>query len=219
MVRSWNFHKILGHKNTNLTQIPPRTETGLIAEGQHAVDWTTGYVAARLHLSLLTHKRVEFGLRRFHLRSPHPAKFKQPIQQLPKEMESGIVVAPNHNFRAKTTKPLTNLRPRSNCWENGAHQILQKTTAVPTELFAEKAAINFFKGYQKTRPLQEVFFADCPKTRMIRKHVCLPLLNNGKINAQLHFLQKAIYKSGEFTECQVSVISPSRVQFGETVCN
>ena len=176
-------------------------------------------MAACLNLSLLTHKRVEFGLRRFHLRSPHPAKFKQPIQQLPKEMESGIVVAPNHNFRAKTTKPLTNLRPRSNFRKNGAYQILQKTTAVLTELFAAEAVINFFKGCQKSRPLQEVFFPDWPKTRMIRKHVCLPLLNNGKITAQLHLQQKAIHKSGEFTECQVAVISPPRVQFGEIVCN
>ena len=169
-------------------QIPPRTETGLIAEGKHAVDWSTGSVAARLHLSLLTHKGVEFGLRRFHLRSPHPAKFKQPIQQLPKEMESGIVVAPNHNFRAKTTEPLTNLRPRSNCREDGAYQILQKTTAVPTELFAEEAAINLLKRCEKTGPLQKMFLSDCPKARVIRKQVCLPLLNNGKITAQLHLL-------------------------------
>ena len=169
-------------------QISPRTKTGLIAEGEHAVIWSTGSVAARLHLSLLTHKRVEFGLRRFHLRSPHPAKFKQPIQHLPKEMESGIVVAPNQNFRAKTTKPLANLRPRSICRENGAHQILKKTTALPTELFAEEAAVNLLKGREKTGPLQEVFFADCPKTRMIWKHVCLPLLDHGQIATQLHLL-------------------------------
>ena len=167
----------MGQESTNLMQIPPRTKTGLIAEGKHAVDWSTGSVAARLHLSLLTHKRVEFGLRRFHLRSPHPTKFKQPIQQLPKEMESGIIVAPNHNFRAKTTKPLANLRPRSNCRKDGAHQILRKTTAVPTELFAEEAALNLLKGREKTGPLQELFSADCPKTRMIWKHLCLPLLN------------------------------------------
>ena len=178
----------MGQESTNLMQIPPRTKTGPIAGGKHAVDWSTGSVAVRLHLSLLTHKRVEFGLRRFHLRSPHPAKFKQPMQQLPKKMESGIVVAPNHNFRAKTTKPLANLRPRSNCRKDGAHQILKKTTAVPTELFAEEAAVNLLKGGEKTGPLQEVFFADCPKTRMIWKHVCLPLLNYGQISTQLHFL-------------------------------
>ena len=200
-------------------QIPPRTKTGLIAESKHAVDRGTRSVTAHLHPSLLTHKRVEFSLRGFDLRSPHPAKFKQPIQQLPKEMKGRIIVAPNHNFRAKAAKPLTNLRPRSNFRQNGAYQILKETTAVPTELFAEEAAVDFLKRREKAGPLQKVFFTDCPKTRMIWKHVCLPLLNDGKITAQLHLLQKAIHKSGEFTECQVAVISPSRVQFGEVVCN
>ena len=178
----------MGQESTNFVKIPPRTKTGLIAEGKHAVDGSRGSVAARLHLSLLTHKRVEFGFRRFHLRSPHPAKFKQPIQQLPKEVESGIVVAPRHKFPAKTSKPLANLRPRSNCREDGAHQILKETTTVPAELFAEEAAVNLLKGRQKTGPLQEVFFADCPKTRTIWKHVCLRLLNYGQISTQLHFL-------------------------------
>ena len=176
-------------------------------------------MTATFHLSRLTHKRVEFGLRGFHLRSPHPAKLKQPIQQLPKEMEGRIVVAPNHNFRAEAAKPLANLRPRSNCREDGAHQILKETTAVLTELFAQEIAIHFFKGCQKTRPLQEMFFTDWPKTRMIWKHVCLPLLNNGQITAHFHLLQEAIHKPGEFTECQVAVISPSRVQFSEVVRN
>ena len=176
-------------------------------------------MTATFHLSLLTHKRVEFGFRGFDLWSPHPAKLKQPIQQLPKEMEGRIVVAPNHNFRAEATKPLTHLGPRSNCWEDGAHQILKKTTAVLTERFAQKVAIHFLKGCQKTRPLQEVFFTDWPKTRMIRKHVCLPLLDNGQFTAHFHLLQEAIHKPGEFAECQVAVVSPSRMQFSEVVCN
>ena len=211
--------KILEHKNTNFTQILPRKETGLIAEREHAVDWGTRSTTATFHLSLLTHKRVEFGFRGFDLRSPHPAKLKQTIQQLPKEMKRRIIVAPNHNFRAEAAKPLANLRPRSNCREDGAHQILKETTAVLTELFAQEVAIHFFKGCQQTRPLQEVFFTDWPKTRMIWKHICLPLLNNGQITAHFHLLQEAIHKPGKFTECQVAVISPSRVQFSEVVCN
>ena len=153
----------MGKQSTKLMQIPPRTKTGLTAEGKQAVDWSTGSVAARLHLSLLTRKRVDFGLRRFHLRSPHPVKFKQPIQQLPKEMESGKVVAPNHNFRAKTTEPLANLRPRSNCRKNGVHQILKKTTAVPTELFAEEAAVNLLKGRENTGPSKNCSSLIAPK--------------------------------------------------------
>ena len=133
-------------------------------------------------------------------------------------MESGVIIAPNHNFWAETAKPLANSRPRSNCREDGAHQILQKTTAVPTEIFAKEAAVNLFKGCQKTGPLQEMLFTDCPKTRMIWKHVCLPLLNDGQITAQLHLLQETKHKPGEFAKCQVAVISASRVQFSEVVC-
>ena len=57
-------------------------------------------------------------------------------------MESGIVVAPNHNLRAETAESLADWRTRSNCRKDGAHQILKETTAVPTELFAEKAAFD-----------------------------------------------------------------------------
>ena len=120
-------------------------------------------------------------------------------------MESGIVVAPNHILRAETTEPLANWRTCSNCREDGAHQILKETTAVPAELFAEEAAVNLLKGRQKTGPLQEVFFADCPETRMIWKHVCLPLR---KYSASLSVRDNT-----------QNVISPSRVQFGEVVCN
>ena len=137
--------KTLEHKNTNFTQILPRTETGLIAEGKHAVDWGTRSMTATFHLSLLTHKRVEFGFCGFDFRSPHPAKFKQPIQQLPKEMERGTVVAPNHSLRAETAEFLADWRTRSNCREDGAHEILKETTTVPMELFPEEAALDLFK--------------------------------------------------------------------------
>ena len=205
------FVKNWKRKNTNFAQILPRPKTRLVAERKHAVDWGTRSMTTTFHLSLLTHKRVEFGFRGLNLRSPHPAKLKQPIQQLPKEMEGGIIVAPNHNFRAEATKPLTNLGPRSNCRKNGAHQIFKKTTAVLAELLAQKVAVYFFKGCQKTRPLQQVLFTDRSKTRMIREHVCLPLFNNGQIAAHFHLLQQAIHKPGKFAECQVAVVSPSRM--------
>ena len=60
-------------------------------------------------------------------------------------MESGKNVAPNHNLRAKTAEPLANWRTRSNCREDGAHEILKEMTTVPTELFAEEAAVDLFK--------------------------------------------------------------------------
>ena len=67
-------------------------------------------------------------------------------------MESGIVVAPNHNLRAETTETLANCRTRSNCREEGAHEILKETTTVPTELFAEEAAVDFLKNDNRRVP-------------------------------------------------------------------
>ena len=61
-------------------------------------------------------------------------------------MESGIVAAPNHNLGAETTETLANWRTRSNCREDGAQEILKETTTVPTELFAEEAAVDLTDG-------------------------------------------------------------------------
>ena len=90
------------HNNTNFVQIPSRTETGLIAKGKNAVDRSTRSITACFHLSLLTHKRVEISLCRFNFRPSDPAKFKQPVQQLPKEKESRVIVAFNDNLRTET---------------------------------------------------------------------------------------------------------------------
>ena len=92
----------LQHNNTNFVQILPRTETGLIAKSKNAVDRSTRSITACFHLSLLTHKRVEFSLCRFDFRPSDPAKFKQTIQQLPKEMESRVIVTSNDNLRTET---------------------------------------------------------------------------------------------------------------------
>ena len=134
-------------------------------------------------------------------------------------MESGIVVAPNHNLRAETAESLADWRTRSNCREDGAHQILKKTTAVPTELSAEEAAVDLLKRCKKTGPLQKMFLSNWPKARMIWKHVCLPLLDLGQITTSLHFLQQTIHKPREFTECQVAIVSPPTAKFSEVVCN
>ena len=209
----------LQHNKTNFVQIPPRTETGLIAKGKNAVDRSTRSITACFHLSLLTHKRVKFSLCRFDVRPSDPTKFKQPNRQLPKKMESRVIVAANDNLRTDTAQSLPDCRTRSNCREDGAHKILEEATTVSTKFFAEEAAVDLLKRCEKTGSLQEKLFRNCPKARMIRKHVCLPLLDHGQITTQLHLLQKTIHKSGKFTECQIPVVSPPRVQFGEIVCN
>ena len=206
------------HNNTNFVQISPSTETRLIAEGKHAADRHTRSIATCLHLSLLAYKRVELSLCSFNLRLLNPAKLKQPIQQLPKEVESRIVVTSNDNLRTETAESLPNWRTRGNCREDGAYEILDEATAVSTELFAEEATVYLLKRCKKTGPLQEVLLWDCPKARMIREHVRLPFLYNGQITTPLHLLQQTIHKSRELTECQIPIVSTPRVQFGEFVC-
>ena len=177
------------HNNTNFVQIPPRTETRLIAETKHASDRHTRSVAACLHLSLLADKRVELSLCSFGLRPPNPAKLKQPIQPLPKEVESRIVVTSKDNLRTETAESLLNWRTPGNCREDGAYEILEEVTAVSTEFFAEEAIVYLLKRPKKTGPLQEMLLWDCPKTRMIREHVRLPFLYHGQITTPLHLLQ------------------------------
>ena len=126
----------LQHNNTNFAQIPPRTETGLIAKGKNAADRSTRSFTACFHLSLLTHKRVEFSLCRFNFRPSDPATFKQPIQLLPKEIESRVIVASNDHLRRETAWSLPDWRTRSNCREDGAHKILEEATTVSTKFFA-----------------------------------------------------------------------------------
>ena len=162
---------------------------------------------------------MELSLCRFDFRPPNPAKFKQPIQQLPKEVENGIIVTSNDNLRTETAESLPNWRTRSNCREDGAHEILEEVTTVSTEFFSEEATVYFLKRCHKTGPLQEMLLCDCPKARMIREHVRLPLLYHGQIATPLHLLQQRIHKSGELTEFQIAIISTPSVQFGKIVCN
>ena len=202
-----------------LTLYKFRRETRLIAEGKHAADRHTRSIAACLHLSLLAYNRVEISLCSFDLRPPNPVKLKQPIQQLPKEVESRIVVTSNDNLRTETAESLPNWRTRGNCREDGAYEIMEEATAVSTEFFAKEATVYLLKRCKKTGPLQEMLLWDCPKVRMIGEHVRLPFLYHGQITTPLHFLQQIIHKSREFTECQIPIVSTPRVQLGEIVCN
>ena len=90
------------HNNTNFVQSPPRTETRLVTECKHAADWHTRSIATCLHLSLPADEKVELSLCRFGFGPPNPAKFKQPIQQLRKELESRVIVTSNDDLRKET---------------------------------------------------------------------------------------------------------------------
>ena len=177
----------LKHHNTNFEQIPPRTETRLVTECKHAAAWHTRSIAACFHMSLLADKRVDFSLCRFNFGPHDHAKFKQPIQQLPKEVETRIIVTSNDDRRTKTAQSLPNWRTRGNCREDCAHEILMEATTVSTEFFSEEATV-FLKGTIADGSLQEVLLCDWPKARMFPEHVRLPLLYHGQIAATLHFL-------------------------------
>ena len=107
------------HHNANFVKNPPRTETTLVGEGKDAVDCHTRSIATWFHLTLLTYERVEFSLCRFNFGPSNPAKFMQPIQQLPKEVESRIIVTSNDDLGKKAAQSLPNWRTRGNCREDG----------------------------------------------------------------------------------------------------
>ena len=130
-----NVEMIEKHNNTNFVQIPPSTETMLITEGKHAADRHTRSIAACFHMSLLAYKRVELSHCRFNFQPPNPFKLKQPTQQLPKEVESRIIVTSNDNLKTETAEPLPSWRMRGNCREDGAHEILEEVTTVSTQIF------------------------------------------------------------------------------------
>ena len=135
-----DIEMIFKHHKTNFVQIPPRTEARLVAERKHALNWHTRPIATWFHLSLLAAERVEFSPCRFIFWPPNPAKFNQPIQQLPANVESWIVITSNDNFRTKTAQSLPNWRTRGNCREDDAYELLKKATTGFAELFSEETA-------------------------------------------------------------------------------
>ena len=145
-VRPWEYRDDFKAHNINFVQIPPRTETRLVTKGKHAVDRNPRSIAACFHLCLLADQRFELRLRRLHFRPRDPAMIKQPIQQLPKEVKSRIIVASSYNLGTETAQSLPNWRTRSNSREDGAHEIFEEATTVPTEFFAEKATVDLLKG-------------------------------------------------------------------------
>ena len=97
---------ILKHYNTNFVHIPPRTETRLVVENKNAVDWHTRPIATRFQLSLFADEGLEFSLCRFNLWPPNPAKFKQPIQKLSKEVKSWKIITSNDDAQLENARQL-----------------------------------------------------------------------------------------------------------------
>ena len=139
-------------------------------------------------MSLLAHERVEFSLHRFDFGTPNSTKFKQPIQQLPEEVESRIIVTSNGDLRTGTAQSSSNWRPCGNCREDGAQEIFREATTVSKEFFFRKKLLSFFKGRQQMCPFQEMLLCDHSKAQMFREHVRLPLFYHGQIATPLHFL-------------------------------
>ena len=94
---------------------------------------------------LLADEKVEFRLCRFNFGPPNPAKFKRPVQQLPKEVENRIIVISNDDLGTETAQSLPNWKTRGNCGEDGADEILKEAMTVSTEIFSEETTVYFFR--------------------------------------------------------------------------
>ena len=145
-VKSWEHWTNLKHHKTSFVKCPPKTESRLVTECNDAADWHMRSIAACFHLPLLADKRMKFSFCRFNFGPTNPAKFKQPIQQLPKEVEGRMIVTSNDDLRTKTAQSSPNRRTRGNCREDGSLEILKEATTVFTEFFSEEATVYFFKN-------------------------------------------------------------------------
>ena len=197
--------------NTNFVQIPPKTETRLAAECKNAVDWHTRSITTWLHLSLLADKRVEFSLCRFNF-GPNPAKLKQPIQQLPKEVESRIIVTPMTSSRQKE------LRPCPTGERAATVEILKEATTVYGIIFGGSCCLNFqgttTDGYLPRNALLRSpqstkdsgsFTPPTSQWRANRYSVSLLVANKTQI--------------GRAPKGQIAIIGTSRIHFSEIVYN
>ena len=124
-------------------QIPPRLESRLVTECKDAAGWYTRSIAACFHLSLLADKRVKFSLCSFNFGPANPAKCKQPIHQLPIEVENRIVVTLNDDLRTKAAQSLPNWRTRGNCREDGAPRSSRKRRQSLWKSFRKKLLFIF----------------------------------------------------------------------------
>ena len=146
-------------------QIPLKRETRLVTESKDAADWHRRSIADCFQLSLFADKGVEFTLCRLNFGPPNPAKFKQPIQQLPEEVDSRIIVTFKDNLRTKTTQSLPNWRTRCNCREDGAHEILKEATRRQSlrNSFRRKLLLIFSSDDSRRFPSKKCSSAIAPK--------------------------------------------------------
>ena len=214
-VKSLEHRNDLKHHKTTFVQIPPRTETRLVTECKDDADGHTKSIAACFHLSLLKDERVKFSLCKLYFGPPNPAKFKQPIQQLPKEVESRIIVTSNDDLRIKTAHSLPNRRTRGNCREDVAHEILMEATTVSTEFFWRKLLFIFSRDDNRWVPSKKCSSAIAQSTN--DSGACTPPIS--QFSTPLHFLYQTIHKSGELPEYHIAIIGTPRVQFGKTLFN
>ena len=84
-----------------------------------------------------------------------PATFNQSIEQLPKEKESGIVVAPRDYLRTEAVDTLFQLWSCGNDPLNSAGEFLKETTGTGAEFFLEIIAGQFFLRSRDSGPPQK----------------------------------------------------------------
>ena len=151
------------HHNTNFVQIPSRTEPRLVAEGKDAVDWHTKFIATGLHLTLLVDERGELSLCRFNFGPPNPAKFRHPIQQLPKEIESRIFGTSNYDLRTKQLSPC----PTGECAATVERMVLTRSSRKRRQYlrnsFRKKLLFIFSRDDNRGVPSKKCSSAIAPK--------------------------------------------------------
>ena len=96
-------------------------------------------------LPLLSNEGLKIRLGWLHYRSFDPSLLQQPIKQLPEEVERGVFIPANDDFRAETTQTLTNEGTSSFNWENVPIRFLQGVTGAFAKLWVDILASDLLR--------------------------------------------------------------------------
>ena len=141
-----------------------------------------------LKLALVIYEGLIFSFASFNRRPFLPPTLNQAIQELSKEKEGGMVIAPDDNLWAKTADALTQLWTSGNSRKISAGKLLKKATGTASELLLQVLACHFLKRCMHMGPDKEMLLLSCCEGRMVWEDVTLQLLDDRQSPTGFDFL-------------------------------
>ena len=111
-------------------------------------------------LALVIHEGLKFSFASFNRRPFLPPTLNQAVQELSKEKEGGMVIAPHYYLWAKAADALTQFRASGDSSQNCAGEVLEKTTGVASKLLLQILACHFLQRCMHTSPQNKMLILD-----------------------------------------------------------